>query len=127
MTALSIPVKKDSGLHFLNFSNGILVGFNSFRSPSNFDDWIVKHSALPFNLYSTDKAPHAFLHSFLISGLRIFSLAFFERHRSDRKGLQPSHLGWKSEEKAPGTVGRSRPGKIFPLLKNLLDGNVCKE
>jgi hypothetical protein len=28
---------------------------------------------------------------------------------------------------APGTVGRPRPGKTLPLLKNLLDGNVCEE
>jgi len=28
---------------------------------------------------------------------------------------------------APGTVGRPRPGKIFPLLKNLLDGNIHKK
>jgi len=28
---------------------------------------------------------------------------------------------------APRTVGRPRPGKSFPLLKNLLDGNVGEE
>jgi hypothetical protein len=28
---------------------------------------------------------------------------------------------------APWTVGRPRPGKSFPLLKNLIDGNVCEE
>ena len=28
---------------------------------------------------------------------------------------------------APGTVGRPRPGKTLPLLKNLLDGNVHEE
>jgi hypothetical protein len=28
---------------------------------------------------------------------------------------------------APWTVGRPRPGKSFPLLKNPLDGNVCEE
>jgi len=28
---------------------------------------------------------------------------------------------------APGTVGRPRPRESFPLLKNLLDGNVHEE
>jgi hypothetical protein len=28
---------------------------------------------------------------------------------------------------APGAVGRPRPGKIFPRLKNLLDGNGHEE